>query len=137
MRHRKLTVKLGRTSAHRDSMLANQVCSLIHHRRVTTTVAKAKASRRLADKMVTLGKKGTLEARRRALSILKSKSAVGTLFSEIAPGFADRPGGYTRIIRLPARVGDAAERAILEWVQESSAPPPAKKKRLRDRRSSK
>ena len=136
MRHRKLTIKLGRTSAHRDSMLANLVCSLIDHNRVTTTAAKAKAARRLAERMVTLGKKGTLAARRRALAVLRSPSSVARLFAEIAPLHADRPGGYTRIVRLPARVGDAAPRAILEWVGEASpAAAPEKKKGLRGRRA--
>ena len=96
MRHRKKTVKLGRTSAHRNELLANLVCGLIEHRRIKTTVAKAKAARSLAEKMVTLGKKGTLAARRQAIATLKQEGLVRVLFDEIAPGFESRAGGYTR-----------------------------------------
>jgi large subunit ribosomal protein L17 len=116
MRHLKRTAKLGRTSEHRNAMLANLVCSLIEHKRVTTTLAKAKAARSVAEKMVTLGKKGTLHHRRLAVARLHQESAAKTLFKEIAPAFKDRRCGYTRIIRLEQRQGDAAQRAILEWV---------------------
>ena len=135
MRHRKLTIKLGRTAAHRDAMLANMVCSFIVHQRITTTLAKAKAARRIAEKMVTLGKQNTLHARRRALSILKDKAAVGTLFTDVAPRYADRAGGYTRVLKLPPRQGDAAPRAILEWVGEAPAPAASKPRRSRERRA--
>ena len=93
MRHRKKTVKLGRTSAHRNELLANLVCGLIEHRRIKTTVAKAKAARSLAEKMVTLGKKGTLAARRQAIATLKQEGLVRVLFDEIAPGLESRAGG--------------------------------------------
>ncbi len=123
MRHLKRTAKLGRKSEHRNAMLANLVCSLIKHRRVTTTLAKAKAARSVAEKMVTLGKKGTLHHRRLAAARLHQEDAVKILFKEIAPAFQGRNGGYTRIIRLNQRVGDAAQRAILEWVDFTPAAP--------------
>ncbi len=130
MRHLKRTAKLGRTGEHRNAMLANLVCSLIIHRRVTTTVAKAKAARSVAEKMVTLGKSGTVHDRRLAAARLHQEGAVKILFNEIAPGQKDRPGGYTRIVRLNQRIGDAAELAILEWVDaplpEDAAPETAK-----------
>jgi len=119
MRHQKKTVKLGRTASHRDALLANQVCSLIEHTRITTTLAKAKAVRPLAEKLVTLGKKGTLHARRTALSILRhNEDAVKKLFAEVAPRCAERKGGYTRIIKKGPRKSDAAPMAILEWVDQ-------------------
>ena len=116
MRHQKKTVKLGRTAEHRKALLANQVCSLIEHQRIKTTLAKAKAVRPLAEKMVTLGKNGSLHARRTALSVLRQKDAVKKLFEDIAPRSAERKGGYTRIIKLGQRKSDAAEIAFLEWV---------------------
>ena len=116
MRKRKKTVKLGRSQAHRDSLLSNQVCSLIEHRRIKTTLAKAKAVKPLAERMLTLGKKGDLHARRVAISYLKHKDIVKTLFTEIAPAAADRKGGYTRIVKLGARLSDSAPMAYLEWV---------------------
>jgi large subunit ribosomal protein L17 len=116
MRHQKKTVKLGRTAEHRKALLANQVCSLIEHQRIKTTLAKAKAARPLAEKMVTLGKKATLHARRTALSVLRQKDAVKKLFDDIAPRTGSRNGGYTRIIRLGQRKSDAAPLAFLEWV---------------------
>src|SRR3954467_15131394 len=116
MRHLKRTAKLGRTGEHRNAMLANLVCSLIKHKRVTTSLAKAKAARSVAEKMVTLGKAGTLHDRRLAVSRLHQEDAVKVLFNEIAPAQKERHGGYTRIIRLGQRQGDAGQRAILEWV---------------------
>lgn len=116
MRHQKKTVKLGLTAAHRKSLLANQVCSLIEHQRIKTTLAKAKAVRPLAEKMVTLGKKGSLHARRTALSVLRQKDAVKKLFEDIAPRAAERKGGYTRIVKLGARKSDSAPVAFIEWV---------------------
>jgi large subunit ribosomal protein L17 len=121
MRHLKKTVKLGRTGAHRDAMLANQVCSLIAESRIKTTISKAKATRSLAEKMVTLGKAGTLAARRQALAVIKQPEQVKKLFDEIAPKFAGRAGGYTRITKLGPRMSDASEMVILEWV-EAAAP---------------
>lgn len=137
MRHRKKTVKLGRSQAHRDSLLANQVCSLIEHRRIKTTLAKAKAVKPLAERMLTLGKKGDLHARRVAISYLKHKDIVKKLFTEIAPAAADRKGGYTRITKLGARLSDSAPMAFLEWVdyapevkkEETTAEKPAKAKK--------
>jgi len=116
MRHLKRTAKLGRTSEHRNAMLANLVCSLIEHKRITTTLAKAKAARSVAEKMVTLGKKGTVHHRRLAVARLHQESAAKILFKEIAPAFKDRKSGYTRIVKLGQRQGDAAHQAILEWV---------------------
>src|SRR3978361_1137463 len=116
MRHQKKTVKLGRTAAHRKALLANQVCSLIEHERIKTTLAKAKAVRPLAEKMVTLGKNGSLHARRTALAVLRQKNAVKKLFDDIAPRAADRRGGYTRIVKLGARKSDSAPIAFIEWV---------------------
>jgi large subunit ribosomal protein L17 len=121
MRHQKKTIKLGRTAEHRKALLANQVCSLIEHERIQTTVAKAKAVRPLAEKMVTLGKKNSLHARRTALSVLRRKNSVRKLFEDIAPRSAGRKGGYTRIIRLGLRKSDAAPLALIEWVDSSHA----------------
>ncbi len=133
MRHQKKTIKLGRTAEHRKALLANQVCSLIEHQRIKTTLAKAKAVRPLAEKMVTLGKKGSLHARRTALSVLRQKDAVKKLFDDIAPRSANRNGGYTRIIKLGQRKSDAAPVAFLEWVDaavmEEAAPAEKGKKR--------
>lgn len=106
-------------------MLTNLVCSLIKHKRVTTTVAKAKAARSVAEKMVTLGKSGTLHDRRRASARLHQEDVVKILFTEIAPSQKDRRGGYTRIIKLSQRQGDASQGAILEWVDLSSVPVPS------------
>src|SRR5439155_4610920 len=114
MRHQKKTVKLGRTAEHRKALLANQVCSLIEHERIKTTLAKAKAVRPLAEKMVTLGKNGSLHARRTALSVLRQKDAVKKLFEEVAPRSASRLGGYTRIVKLGLRKSDAAPMAFIE-----------------------
>jgi large subunit ribosomal protein L17 len=127
MRHLKRTAKLGRTSEHRNAMFANLVCSLIEHKRVTTTLAKAKAARSVAEKMVTLGKKGTIHHRRLAVARLHQESAAKILFKEIAPAFKDRACGYTRIVKLGQRNGDAAHLAILEWVDTivPAAPAPA------------
>src|SRR5271154_1209757 len=130
MRHQKNTRKLGRTSQHRDALLANLVASLIKHKRVKTTLAKAKAARPLAEKLVTLGKRGTLHDRRLAVAKIGQRDAVSKLFSEIAPGFKDRKGGYTRIIKLGPRQSDSAPVALLEWVdyvlEAEAAPAPEK-----------
>src|SRR3954470_1876649 len=126
MRHLKRTAKLGRTGQHRNAMLANLVCSLIKHKRVTTSLAKAKAARSVAEKMVTLGKSGSLHDRRLASARLHQADAVKILFTEIAPAQKERRGGYTRIVKLGQRQGDAGQLAILEWVDvalpESGAP---------------
>jgi len=128
MRHQKRTRKLSRTSQHRDALLANLVASLIIHKRIKTTLAKAKAARPLAEKLVTLGKSGTLHDRRLAIAKIGQKDAVATLFKSIAPSFKDRNGGYTRIIKLGPRNSDSAKVALLEWVdfvvEEEKAPAP-------------
>jgi large subunit ribosomal protein L17 len=116
MRHRNHFRKLGRTSAHRKALFRNQLSSLFVHERIVTTVAKAKELRPLAERMVTLARTGSLPARRRALSVVPDKDVVRRLFDDIAPRFATRPGGYTRILRLGRRHGDGAELAILEFI---------------------
>jgi large subunit ribosomal protein L17 len=138
MRHQKNTRKLGRTSQHRDAMLANIVASLIIHKRVKTTLAKAKAARPLAEKLVTLGKGGTLHDRRLAVAKIGQKDAVGKLFAEIAPGFKDRKGGYTRIIKLGPRQSDSAPLALIEWVDAPVVEEiiePAKEKKSKAKKS--
>ena len=151
MRHLKRTAKLGRTFEHRNAMLANMVCSLIKHKRITTTLAKAKAARPVVEKMVTLGKQGTIHARRLATARLHARGTdaqlskdqrskwreqedvIHILFDEIAPAFKERHGGYTRIVKLGGtqgrwagkRQGDAAQRAILEWVDFVATAPAA------------
>ncbi len=143
MRHRTKTLKLKRFSQHRDLMLANLVKSLIKHKRITTTVAKAKAARVLADKMVTQGKKGDLNAKRTVAATLhlrrpsdlrtkeqreswnKRENVLRILFEEIAPAFKDRRGGYTRVLKLGPRPSDAAEMALLEWTETITSSAPA------------
>jgi large subunit ribosomal protein L17 len=137
MRHRKKTVKLGRTAEHRNALLANQACSLIEHGRIKTTLAKAKAVRPLAEKMVTLAKRGGLHARRRALALLHNNStrtvkAVGKLFSEIAPRSANRNGGYTRVVKLGPRPSDSTPMAFIEWVDLIAAEQPASETAKKD-----
>ncbi|MCF7791569.1 MAG: 50S ribosomal protein L17 [Victivallales bacterium] len=121
MRHKKYTFKIGKSGSHRKAMLANQACSLILSDQIKTTVVKAKETKRVAEKMVTLAKKGTLHHRRRAIGRLRDKEAVRVLFDELAPKFKDRNGGYTRIIRLGQRKGDGAEMCLLQWVEEEKA----------------
>src|SRR5438270_11482577 len=116
MRHQKKTIKLGRTAEHRRALLANQVCALIQHQRITTTLAKAKAVRPLAERMVTLGKNGSIHSRRTALAVLRQKSSVKKLFDDIAQRSAERNGGYTRIVKLGQRKSDSASMAFIEWV---------------------
>ena len=127
MRHRRKTSKLQRTKAHRRSLLANQACSLIEHRQIRTTLAKAKALRPVAEKLVTCGKKGLIAEqagetakavhyRRRAFAFLRQKDAVKKLFAEVAAASADRVGGYTRITKLGARPSDSAPMAYISWV---------------------
>ena len=121
MRHRVHTFKIGRTGAHRAAMLANMVCSLIEHGQITTSLVKAREARRVAEKMVTLGKKGDLHHRRLAISTLRKADMVAKLFAEIAPAYADRQGGYTSIIKLGKRRGDACEMCILKFVAAAKA----------------
>jgi large subunit ribosomal protein L17 len=116
MRHGMTGRKLGRDSSHRKAMYANLACSLIEHGRIKTTEAKAKAVKPYAEKMITLGRRGDLHARRQALSELRSQEIVHQLFAEIAPRMADRAGGYTRIIKIGPRQGDAAAMVFLELV---------------------
>jgi len=116
MRHRKAGRKLGRTSSHRDAMLRNMVTSLLDQERIVTTVPKAKEARRLAEQMITLGKRGDLHARRQAMAYIRSENTVAKLFSQLSSQYADRQGGYTRIIRTGKRIGDAADMAIIELV---------------------
>ncbi|MCP9484331.1 MAG: 50S ribosomal protein L17 [Gaiellaceae bacterium MAG52_C11] len=121
MRHARAGKKLGRDSAHRKALYSNLAGALLEHGRIQTTEAKAKAVKPFAEKMITLGKRGDLSARRKALSELRSPDAVSHLFGEVAPRFADRPGGYTRIVKLGARQGDAAEMVYLELVDYEPA----------------
>jgi len=116
MRHQRAGKKLGRDSAHRKAMYANLAGALIEHGRIKTTEAKAKAVKPLAEQMITLGKRGDLAARRHAISRLRSQDVVHVLFAEVAPRFAERPGGYTRIVKLGPRHGDAANMVYLELV---------------------
>ena len=128
MRHMKAGRKLGRTSSHRKALFRNMVTSLFEHERVQTTDAKAKEVRRVAEKLITLGKRGDLSSRRRALAYIHDKGVVHKLFAEIAPRFEARPGGYTRILKLGNRRGDNAPISVLELVTEAYAPGPAQKK---------
>jgi large subunit ribosomal protein L17 len=116
MRHHRAGKKLGRDSAHRKALYANLAGSLIEHGRIKTTAAKAKAVKPFAEQMITLGKRGDLAARRQAIAELRSQDVVHQLFADVAPRFADRPGGYTRIVKLGPRYGDAAEMVYLELV---------------------
>ena len=118
MRHRLAHRILNRTSAHRKAMFRNLVTSLIECGRIETTLPKAKELRRIADKMITIGKKGTLAARRQALAYVKGEGAVTKLFDDLAKRFQSRPGGYTRIIKKSFRVGDQAETAYIEYLSE-------------------
>jgi len=129
MRHLKAYRKLNRTSSHRSLMLRNLVTSLFEHERVETTLMKAKEARRIAERMITLGKRGTLHARRQAASVLMKKSVVKKLFDEIAPKYEKRNGGYTRILRVGYRKGDGAPLAFLELVEEEIAVKKKKKKK--------
>jgi large subunit ribosomal protein L17 len=121
MRHRRSGKKLGRDSAHRKALYSNLAGALIEHGRIRTTVAKAKAVKPFAEQMITLGKRGDLHARRLALAELRSQDVVHQLFADVAPRFADRPGGYTRIVKLGPRLGDAAEMVYLELVDYEPA----------------
>ncbi|WP_136810599.1 50S ribosomal protein L17 [Desulfosediminicola flagellatus] len=116
MRHKKSGRKLGRTSSHREAMFRNMVTSLFEHERIVTTKEKAKELRPIAEKMITLAKKGDLHARRQAASYIRSKDVVHKLFTDIKDQFAERNGGYTRILQTGVRRGDAASMAIIELV---------------------
>ena len=148
MRHRKNTVKLGRTSSQREALFSSLVSNLILAKRITTTLAKGRATKRLADRMVTVGKKGTLAARRQALSALKQDKAVAELFDAVAPAMKDRQGSYTRMVKLGKRMSDSSEMCILEWVDfvpkakkakktESEAPKDAKEEKKAEKKTDK
>ena len=132
MRHRNAGYKLGRNTSHRRALLRNLVTSLVLEERVRTTVPKAKAIRPWAERMITLGKRGTLHARRQAASYLQDPAAVAKLFEDIAPRFGDRAGGYTRIVRTGFRVGDNAEMAFIEYLGSEKVQQ-AKKQRRAER----
>jgi large subunit ribosomal protein L17 len=121
MRHRVNVTKLGRSSAHQKALAASLVCNLIKERRIKTTLAKAKVARSMAEKLVTVARRDNVDARRRAMSALRQKDAVSSLFAEIVPLCAGREGGYTRILKLGRRASDSAEMAILEWVGPAAA----------------
>ena len=125
MRHAKAGKKLGRDAAHRKALYSNLTGALIEHGRIETTEAKAKAVKPFAEKMITLGKRGDLHARRQALAALRSNDVVHHLFAEVAPRFTERAGGYTRIVKLGPRLGDAADMVYLELVDHEPTATPA------------
>jgi large subunit ribosomal protein L17 len=122
VRHKKTGRKLGRDPSHRKALYANLTASLIEHGRIRTTEAKAKEVRPIVEEMITLGKRGDVHAHRQAVAFLRSKSVAHTLFAEIAPRFADRPGGYTRVVKIGPRQGDSAPMAYLELVDFEPKP---------------
>lgn len=128
MRHNKSGRRLGRTTSHREAMFRNMVTSLLQHEKITTTDAKAKEIRCVAEKMISLGKRGGLHAMRQAASVIREKSVVTKLFTTIAPRYADRSGGYTRIIKLGIRQGDTAPVSIIELVESEMGPKKVKNK---------
>ena len=132
MRHRRSGRKLGRDASHRKALYANLTSALIEHGRIKTTVAKAKEVRPVAEQMITLGRRGGVPARRQALKFLRSQDVVHKLFSEVGPRFADREGGYLRIIRIGPRLGDAAEMAYLELVDFTPEPAAPRRRRRRE-----
>jgi large subunit ribosomal protein L17 len=137
MRHRVAGKKLNRSTAHRKALLRNLVTELLQHEAVRTTAAKAKELRRWGDRMITLGKRGTLHARRQAAAVVRRDPVVRKLFDELGPRYADRPGGYTRVVKLGLRPGDAAEIAMVELVGrggEDDTPKKAGTKRRRTRK---
>jgi large subunit ribosomal protein L17 len=124
VRHRKAGRKLGRDTAHRKALYSNLAAALIEHGRIRTTEAKAKEVRPIVEEMITLGKRGDVAAHRQAVAFLRSKPVAHILFADVAPRFADRPGGYTRIVKIGPRQGDAAPMAYLELVDYVPAPAP-------------
>lgn len=123
MRHRQGGRKLGRTTSHRLAMLRNMVTSLLEHEQIETTDARAKEVRRVAERMITLGKRGDLHARRLAMRVVRSREVATKLFDELAPRYQARPGGYTRVLKTRRRVGDAAPMSLVELVdREAEAP---------------
>ena len=132
MRHNKTGRRLGRKPDHRQHMMRNMVTSFFEHEKITTTVTRAKELRKLVDKMITLGKRGDLHARRQALQVIRDQKIVAKLFEMIAPRYSDRPGGYTRIIRLENRQGDNAPMVIFELVEEDFEPKKKAEKTVSD-----
>lgn len=122
MRHRKSGRQLGRNTHHRRALFRSLVTSLLEHERIETTEAKAKEVRILADRIITLGKRGDLHARRRALAYVRTREVVGKVFSDLAGRFAERPGGYTRLIKTRRRIGDAARMVVIELVARAAPP---------------
>jgi large subunit ribosomal protein L17 len=127
MRHNKSGRRLGRNSSHRSAMMRNMTISLISHEKIQTTDARAKELRKIVERMITLGKRGDLHARRQAYQALNDKTAVARLFDMVAPRYKERNGGYTRIIKLNPRLGDNAPQAVIELVEEEFTPRPRKK----------
>ncbi|KQC10332.1 MAG: 50S ribosomal protein L17 [Smithella sp. SDB] len=128
MHHGKTGSKLGRSSSHKEAMLRNMVTSVIKHERIRTTDSKAKELRKVAEKMITLGKKGSLHARRQALAVVRDKDMVGKLFGELAERYRNRAGGYTRIVKAGYRFGDNAPVSILEFISDEKKKEKAKPK---------
>jgi large subunit ribosomal protein L17 len=128
VRHHRAGKKLGRDASHRKALYSNLAGSLIQHGRIKTTVTKAKAVKPIAEQMITLGRRGDIHARRQAVAFLRSKDVVHLLFAEVAPRFRDRPGGYTRIVKIGPRPGDAAEMAYLEFVGDEVTPRPRRER---------
>jgi large subunit ribosomal protein L17 len=126
MRHNNTGRKLGRNSSHRNAMMRNMVTSLIEHENITTTVTRAKELRKIAEKMISLGKRGDLHARRQAMQVIRDGKVVGKLFEMIGPRYENRPGGYTRILKTGNRLGDNAPVCIIELVEEEFTPRPKK-----------
>ena len=126
MRHRARSRKLGRTSAHRKAMYRNMVTSLLDHESIQTTDAKAKEVRRIAERMITLGKHGGLHARRRALRVIRNRDVTAKVFDDLAERYRERPGGYTRVLKLGTRVGDAASLSVVQLVEGPVAAPEPK-----------
>lgn len=123
MRHNKSGKRLGRNTPHRTAMLRNMVTSLFEHEKITTTDARAKELRKVVDRMITLGKRGDLHARRQVLSVIRDQKVVAKLFDQIGPRYKDRPGGYTRIIKIGSRLGDNAPQSIIALVEEEMTSP--------------
>ena len=132
MRHGNSNRKLNRTHEHRKAMFANMVCSLIEHEQIQTTLPKAKELKKIVDKYITLGKKGSLHSRRQAISRLKQNSAVSKLFETLAPRYKERNGGYTRVLKAGFRYGDAAPLAVIELVDRDASAKGAKDKELQE-----
>jgi len=129
MRHRKSGTTLGRNSSHRKAMMRNMVTSFFDHEKITTTDARAKELRKLAERLITLAKRGTLHARRQVMQVIQDGKVVAKLFDRLAPRYQDRPGGYTRIIKLGLREGDKASMVIIELVEEELKSKPKKAKK--------